>query len=55
MAPNTGGKPIDTLEARYQRDFGSLKTLSLLLKVKQLNNLVLLGFGWSLINQENYK
>jgi hypothetical protein len=30
-------------------------TLSLLLKVKQLNSLVLLGFGWSLINQENYK
>jgi superoxide dismutase len=55
MAPNTGGKPIDTLQLRYQKILVRMKTLSLLLKVKQLNSLVLLGFGWSLINQENYK
>jgi superoxide dismutase len=54
MAPNTGGKPIDTLAA-ISKILVRMKTLSLLLKVKQLNSLVLLGFGWSLINQENYK
>jgi hypothetical protein len=55
MAPNTGGKPIDTLAAAISKILVRMKTLSLLLKVKQLNSLVLLGFGLSLINQENYK
>jgi Fe-Mn family superoxide dismutase len=41
MAPNTGGKPIDTWQLRYQKILVRMKTLSLLLKVKQLNSLVL--------------
>jgi Fe-Mn family superoxide dismutase len=44
MAPNTGGKPIDTLAAAISKILVRMKTLSLLLKVKQLNSLVLLGF-----------
>jgi superoxide dismutase len=52
MAPNTGGAPKDTAAA-ISRDFGSYENFVTTLKVKQLNNLVLLGFGWSLINQEN--
>jgi Fe-Mn family superoxide dismutase len=45
MAPNTGGKPIDTLAAAISKILVRMKTLSLLLKVKQLNSLVLLGLA----------
>jgi Fe-Mn family superoxide dismutase len=54
MAPNTGGKPIDTLAAAISKDFGLYENFVTTLKVKQLNSLVS-WFGWSLINQENYK
>jgi Fe-Mn family superoxide dismutase len=45
MAPNTGGKPIDTLAAAISKDFGSYENFVTTLKVKQLNSLVLLGLA----------
>jgi Fe-Mn family superoxide dismutase len=50
MAPNTGGAPKDTLASVISRDFGSYENFVTTLKVKQLNNLALLGFGWLLTN-----
>jgi Fe-Mn family superoxide dismutase len=54
MAPNTGGKPIDTLAAAISKDFFCHENFVTTFKseaTKQFGS----AWVWSLINQENYK
>jgi Fe-Mn family superoxide dismutase len=53
MAPNTGGKPVDTLAAAISKDFGSYENFVTTFEAtKQFGSA---WVYWSLINQENYK